>query len=385
MVTAAQECTVYIKNIIKGERKMKRTKKMAALVLAASMVMSSSMVAFAEDPVTSGTGTTSGAGAVEGHVNKEVLNVDLPTVPAGTSAFAYTMDPERLIQGTDAAKYAEGTTFPDKNSDTGVYFLTGDNTYANTSNTYQVVNKSSAAIALTVEVQATQNTAKDITLGSSTTPAGTTPELYLGLKVGNDVKPVSTTKATFTKTIAGTPGNFEVTVATAEDGTTKSYVYKEKADATSWKAMNISMTGSVNNVDIEADTTAPTVDVTWSWAKAADNATADTDAVDYTGVPATSSVPSTVAIPASGDITVTVTTGVDEAELTSLVTTAFAGNMLTMTNSYGAVYADNIITLKSGIATALRGMSENELAATKFTATFGSGEDAYTQEFTFTK
>lgn len=74
-------------------------------------------------------------------MEKEVLNVVLPTVSAGSSAFAYTMDPERLIQGTDAAKYAEGTVFPDKDSDTGVYFLTDTNTYSNTSNTYQVINK----------------------------------------------------------------------------------------------------------------------------------------------------------------------------------------------------------------------------------------------------
>lgn len=260
---------------------MKKTKKVAVWVLAASMAMSSSVMAFAADTTPGGTGTTSGTGAVEGHVNKEVLNVVLPTVASGSSAFAYTMDPERLIQGTDAAKYAEGTTFPAADSDTGVYFLTAPNTYANTSNTYQVINKSSCDVTLTVKVKATQNTAKDITLGSSASTTATTPELYLGLKVGSTDQAVSATEATITKTIAGTPGNFNVSVVTEDDGTTKKYAYQEKADATSWKAMNISMTGSVNNVDIEADTTAPTVDVTWEWAKAAAGATADTDAVNY--------------------------------------------------------------------------------------------------------
>ncbi len=69
------------------------------------------------------------------------MNVVLPTVSAGGSAFAYTMDPERLIQGTDAAKYAEGSVFPAAESDTGVYFLTGDNTYSNESSAYQVINE----------------------------------------------------------------------------------------------------------------------------------------------------------------------------------------------------------------------------------------------------
>ena len=84
---------------------MRKTKKMMALALAASMVLGSSVVAFAAegDATPGGSGTVSGTGEVEGHVNKEVLNVILPTVPSDqASAFAYTMDPERLIQGTDA-------------------------------------------------------------------------------------------------------------------------------------------------------------------------------------------------------------------------------------------------------------------------------------------
>lgn len=51
------------------------------------------------------------------------------------------------------------------------------------------------------------------------------------------------------------------------------------------KAMNISLTGTVSKLDIASDTTAPTVDVTWSWAKAADNATPSTDAVEFTEGP----------------------------------------------------------------------------------------------------
>lgn len=262
---------------------MRRTKKMMALALAASMVLGSSAVAFAADGDTTpgGTGSVSGSGAVEGHVNKEVLNVILPTVPTGqASAFAYTMDPERLIQGTDAAKYAEGTVFPAADADTGVYFLTDTNTYSNESNTYQVINKSSCDVDLTVKVKATQNTAKDITLASSNGVSTTAPELYLGLKVGSSEQAVSATEATVNKTLAGNKNNFVITVDTKEDGT-KEYAYKEKDSTSGWKAMNISLTGTVSKLDIASDTTAPTVDVTWSWAKAADNATPSTDAVEF--------------------------------------------------------------------------------------------------------
>lgn len=265
---------------------MKNAKKMMALALAASMAMSSSAVAFAAegDATPGGTGTTLGTGAVEGHVDKEVLSVVLPTVEANKSLFSYTMDPERLIQGTDAAKYVEGAVFPAADADTGVYFLTGENKYENTSSTYQVINKSSCDITLTVNVKATQNTAKDIALATSNIVATTgTPDLYLGLKIGNTDQVVSTTAVDVKKTIAGTPGNFNIAVK--EESGQKKYVYQEKADASTWKAMNISMTGSVSKLDIEKDTTAPAVDVTWTWTKAAESDTADTDVVDYVAGP----------------------------------------------------------------------------------------------------
>lgn len=263
---------------------MQKMKKGVALALASVMVLGSSMTVFAAEGDTpaapGGTGTVQGEGSSEGHLEKEKLNVVLPTVEAGTTPFSYTMDPERLIQETDGGKYAEDAVFPDEKDDTGVYFLTAPNTYANTSNTYQTVNKSSCDIKLTVDVQATQNTAKDITLVDAASTSTTAAELYLALKVGNDTQAVSSTKATVTKTISGTESNFETAV---EEG---KYVYREKADATTWKAMNIAMTGSVNKFAIADDTTAPTVDVTWSWAKAGETDTAATDQVDYSTAPA---------------------------------------------------------------------------------------------------
>lgn len=260
-----------------------KLKKVLAGMLAATMVLGMSMTAFASGTgdTPAKTGGTSGEGSSEGHVEKEVQNVVLPTVPTGAgSLFAYKMDPERLIQETEGEKYAD-FTFPAKDSDTGVYFLVGDKEYANTSKTIQVINKSSCNVTLTVKVKATASAGgKDITLATGSTPSTSAAELYLGLKVGNDSQVVSATEATVTKTIAGTPTNFETAV---ENG---NYVYREKADATTWKAMNLSMTGAVSSYKIAADTTAPTVDITWEWEKAAESATAATDAVDYTTAPA---------------------------------------------------------------------------------------------------
>lgn len=361
---------------------MRKMKQGMAVALTAAMVLGSAVTALAADPA--GSGSTTGTGTSEGHVDKEIVNMVLPTIESSSTPFAYTMDPERLIQETGGAKY-EDYTFPAEASDTGVYFLTGDKTYANESTTLQAVNKSNCNVTLTVKVKATQSSAKDITLVNAASSSTTAAELYLGLKVGTATQAVSATEATVTKTVAGMPSNFETKYVDKEGGG-KEYAYQEKEDASSWKAINISMTGSVNNHAIAADTTAPTVEVTWEYDKAADDATVDTDdTVDYTTTPSTSSVPSTVAVPASGDITIPVTIGSDNAELTKLETSAYAGDMLTMGGGYGATYADGTITLGSDVSAFILGASADDLSGMTFTATFGTGDDAYTTQFTFTK
>lgn len=281
-------------------RKMFKTAM--ALAIATSMVFAAAPISLADGA----SGGTNGAGTSEGHVEKEVINVILPTVPDGSTPFAYTMDPERLIQETEAAKYAEGTVFPDPEEDTGVYFLTEANTYSNTSNTLQAINKSSCPITLTVKVKTTAVGDKDIGLATSSTVATTgNPNLYLGLKVGATTQVVSATEATVAKTIAGTPTNFETAVSEGE------YVYQEKASATTWKAINLSMEGAVSELPIEEDTTAPTVNVTWEYAKAADSATVDTaDQVDYTTAPAVPSITGATSVAGQAyDYTATFTKG----------------------------------------------------------------------------
>ena len=240
---------------------MLNTKKILAAALAATMVFGSSISVFADDPVTSG--STDGAGTSEGHLEKKVINVDLPTIAEGATPFSYTMDPERLISATSGAKHS-GATFPAAEGDTGVYFLTAANTYANKSNTLTVTNKSSCDVTLSVKVKTTASDGgKDIALAESSTVATTgDPNLYLGLKVGDETTVVSATEQTITANIAGIPGNFETKV---DNG---AYAYAAKSDATGWKTIDISMEGAVSNLPIAADATAPTVNVTWSYAEA---------------------------------------------------------------------------------------------------------------------
>lgn len=254
---------------------MLNTKKILAAALAATMVFGSSISVFADDPVTSG--NTDGAGTSEGHLEKKVINVELPTIAEGATPFSYTMDPERLISQTSGAKHS-GATFPAAEGDTGVYFLTAANTYANKSNTLTVTNKSSCDVTLSVKVKTTASDGgKDIALAESSTVATTgDPNLYLGLKVGDETTVVSATEQTITANIAGIPDNFETKV---DNG---AYAYAAKSDATGWKTIDISMEGAVSNLPIAADATAPTVNVTWSYAEAPTDAAPSIATTEYT-------------------------------------------------------------------------------------------------------
>ncbi len=319
-----------------------KSKKILAIVLATSMMLGSSITALADEPVTSG--GTNGSGTNEGHVDQELINVVLPTVPEGSTPFAYTMDPERLIQATSAAKYAEGTTFPEAEDDTGVYFLTGEKTYANESSTLQAINKSSCAIKLTVKVKTTQNTDKDIALATSSTVATeTAPNLYLGLKVGETTQVVSGTEASVEKVIAGNAENFEIAV---KDG---AYVYQEKASASTWKAMNLSMEGAVSELAAAEGTTAPTVNVTWEYAKAADDATASTDAVDYSATPTyTATSGTTITVPVEEGTERAINVEVPSGEtLTSAIFDNGAGGTAETLGTAFATFEDGTYTLSA--------------------------------------
>ena len=107
---------------------MQKFKRAMAITLAATMVIGSSVTAFAADDGHSSTGT----GSNEGHVDKHVISVTLPTVPANSTPFSYTVDPERLVPETNGARYGS-TTFTDNAKRDGVYFL---NTTGATEDTY---------------------------------------------------------------------------------------------------------------------------------------------------------------------------------------------------------------------------------------------------------
>lgn len=267
---------------------MNKFSKVIALALATTMVVGSTVTAFANDPSTTTpvtNGSSEGAGTSEGHVEKKATNVVLPTIPEGSTPFKYIMDPEGLIVETAGAKF-DNVVFPASTGDTHVYFNNGTNSdsktvYANSSLALEAINKSSHNIDLTIKAEVKDAAATDIPLvAQSAISTATAASLYLGLVVGTGDSESKTaiaadTAATKTVTIAGTAGNFKIAAKADKSG----YEYRvltldeykaldgnSAATALPWESESFKLEGeTTEDKAITAATTAPKINVTWSW------------------------------------------------------------------------------------------------------------------------
>lgn len=326
---------------------MLKMKRGVAVALAATMVLGST--AFAAD---TNSGTTTGTGTSEGHVDKKATNVVLPTETTDytASTFAYTMDPERLISGTSGGKYETGSTFPEKTSDTGVYFLTADKKYENNSKALKVENQSSHAIDLTVKAEAV-SAATDIPLVAKDAVASADKaSLYLGLVVGNEtaVAISKDTAASKTVTVDGQPDNFGVTVKADKNGyeyralTLDEYKaiegHESATELPAWKSETFKLEGSVTSKEITDATTAPNVKVTWSWV--------DPTAAPADAAPSIATADQTKTVAADTAVTIPVNLGSGNkvaSDVTSVKWKEGNREMLNVNNM--ATYADGVVTI----------------------------------------
>ena len=247
-----------------------KCKKVLAAVLTGTMVLGLGTTAFAADTTPATSGGTTGAGDFEGHVDKNVLAVTLPT-DNDTSVFKYIVDPEGLIAETDGAKY-EGATFEEGAS---VFFQSSENNYTSSSKELKVINKGAVAADVTVEASVETGTTIKMASGKDfTADADKGNDLYLGLKVAKENVAVLGEEVTgddaeqaakVTVGLAGKADNYETKYD--KDSGKYAYVVKSGIQDTQWNSFDFHLEGASNTAsDWSASPALPDVKVTWAYA-----------------------------------------------------------------------------------------------------------------------
>ena len=274
-----------------------KNKKVMALILAATMVVGSSMTVFAADA----NGAESEGTSFE-HVNKDVIDVTLPTDTAVATVFDYYVDPEGAIKS--AGTLLDGTTVT--GNDDGVYF----------------VNAAAAAVDGTATYTSATNTGNytvtvsDLTVNTTYTYDGTTDNQWEDGE-GNAATVTITITDDDNSDAPVTPGDGD-TVTVSGGSAAGTAGYSSHSDAVKFEGKN--------SVD---------VDVTVTAAVAATDAdkdialVADEDALDAAEGPA---------------LLMTLKVGSDEKVITSAGTTAkatvagVAGNFTTKPSADGTKF-----------------------------------------------
>lgn len=250
--------------------KNQKIKKMLAGMLAATMVLGMGITALAQTGTETGTGTGTGTGSFEGHVDKDVVAVTLPTADATT--FSYKMDPEGLIAATNKDKYPDASFEEGKN----VYFLSGEDTWTSDSAKLKVVNKGTVDVDVTVVAKTAANDKVSMATSDTFAENDTAAKLYLGLKVADKAAVAVDTTDTAGKVVVGLRGNEDNYEVTSTDS---GYAYTAKSGVpdTAWNSFEFGMTGACNpNGDYSAEGLAGSdVTVTWSYAVRAEDSAND--------------------------------------------------------------------------------------------------------------
>jgi hypothetical protein len=241
----------------------KGLKRRLAVLLTGVMVFGMTVTAAAAPSTTkTGNGSADGDGAFEGHVNRKVVSVTLPTVSSDT--FAFIMDSEGLMAETKAnnAPVWNGYTFPTNN--TNVYFKTGDKKFDSTSNTLTLSNNSSVSLNVTLKVDVTTPGSVKMVSSNEALTKEKDAALYLGLKI-DDKTPVTVSSGGVTKTVSvnGTPNNYQVSVN--EVNGKREYTFVQKTGTLTWQNLTFALTGAANKVDSAKGAVAPDITVTWNY------------------------------------------------------------------------------------------------------------------------
>jgi len=238
-----------------------------ALAMATTLAFSSVPVFAAEaTDETEATGSSEGAGTLEGYVDTDVFRVVLPTEATENSTFAFTMDPQHLLNQTGESGYGASDT---------VFFANASSSFSGTSEALTAQNKGTVKVDVSVTATASDLGTDDVKVpltADKTFANDETTSLYLGLIMGSDAAiplDASTLSATATTTLdAVADGSYEF----KKEGDEYKYVLKDSV--TSFPETSFKMEGACNE-DGDKDAwlavrdagIAPNVSVAWTLQK----------------------------------------------------------------------------------------------------------------------
>ena len=187
--------------------------------------------------------------APDSSVPADVFKVILPTIPEDDTTFDYILDPQGLIELTDAKKYG-GTDEVAFEHDKTLYFKTsrtedGRPVYDNVSNALTVTNMSSREVKITVK--ATIANSESITMSESSTfdADDTSTSIYLALTDGTNTIPITSDGAVLNAVINAPEDAYE----TVWDGEKNVYELTDtakKEDYDGFQKYSFWLTGACN-------------------------------------------------------------------------------------------------------------------------------------------
>ncbi len=187
--------------------------------------------------------------APDSSVPADVFKVILPTIPEDDTTFDYILDPQGLIELTDAKKYG-GTDEVAFEHDKTLYFKTsrtedGRPVYDNVSNALTVTNMSSREVKITVK--ATIANSENITMSENSTfnADDTSTSIYLALTDGTNTIPI-TSDAAVLNAVINAPEDAYETVWDGEKNVYELTDTAKKEDYDGFQKYSFWLTGACN-------------------------------------------------------------------------------------------------------------------------------------------
>lgn len=264
-------------------------KRKVAVLLTGVMVLGMTVTATAAPQTDENWDGKTGNGAFEGHVSRNIVDVDVPTVKDGLAPFNYILDAEGLIPETEAAAYDGLTNFDASSLDDNVYFLREDDKYYSESQPYTVSNNSSVSLNVTVKATLPEALENDVKFVSDpedlpadqdpkTRPEKEVSSIYLALKVGTETKALEPGKTVeVSKVLNDGYDNYYVSYNGIGEDPKYSFKIKEDGDLT-WADVDFSLVGKANKVADASGVTTPNLTLTWTFEDATEAAAAEEEA-----------------------------------------------------------------------------------------------------------